>query len=587
LVNPVYNYYMEILIKTAAFFSVAILHLSQDVYGNISIAGLNPDSEIAALTDTTLKQRINVDSYYLEIVPPSSGVQFYKDGIVFLSSSKSQGKMLPGHLSFGTVQASYAVLEDSVLGQPRSFSTTSSFLYPCDGITFGNDFNTMYFTKYSEKASKEKIFRAVSSSDGNWSEDAEPLDFCKDDFIYSHPALSADGKLMIFASNRTGSIGGIDLFVSQEKGGKWSDPVNLGDAVNSTYNESYPYLDQENNLFFSSDNIQGYGGYDIYACKFNKNTWEKPINLSAPLNTRFDDIAFTVNRKDSKSAFYTVKENSGKKSVQLYRVTMNNAISDKWLTLSQFFTRPDVSNMVILVLEPAVQATDLISETAETKISGSTGEKDNVIYRVQFLTSFNPRTRTQITVNGKDYSVIDYLYSGAYRLCVGEFSTITPALELQNQLRKNDYPQASVVVFKNNVISFDPELLKVPVSTQPAAIVEKTLITKTETQVKQDVAVATVAAAATTEGKKQVVIYRVQFATNATSKGSYKITINNKSYNTFEYLYSGAYRSTVGEFKTMAEATAFQKTVRESGYPGAFVVAFKDNVRSLDKELFK
>jgi len=510
------------------------------------------------------------------------------------------------------------------------FSPSSSFSYPTEAITFSSDYNTMYFTKFSKAGGSEKIYRA-NFNDGEWSLDSDPLSFCSDKSTYTHPALSVDGKLLIFASNRSGSIGGMDLFASLLKDGKWSDPVNLGDAVNSSFNELYPYLDSGNNLFFSSDNSQGYGGYDIYVCKYKSNTWEKPINLSIPVNTRNDDVAFKISRKDGKSAFYTVKQNAGKGSLELFKVAMSNSMPDTLLTLSQFFTRPDISQMVILALEPAVQATDVISQTADSKISGS----DVVTYRVQFMTSFNPRTRSQITVNGNDYSVFEYLYSGAYRLCVGEFRTLAPALELQNLLMKNDYPQAFVVVFKNNVISLDPELLKE--RTGPGNTTQQTTInkpvagdkpsnavagnitkdaqqpevkkTETTTTIKNTPPVAkaqnavavkatipepqtknneTVKAPITKPAeKKDIVIYRVQILSENKSKGSYNLSINNKNYKTFEYFYVGAYRTCVGEFSTLAPAKELQSTCRKSGHPQAFVVAFVNNKRSTDSALFK
>lgn len=86
---------------------------------------------------------------------------------------------------------------------------------------------------------------------------------------------------------------------------------------------------------------------------------------------------------------------------------------------------------------------------------------------------------------------------------------------------------------------------------------------------------------------QNVVIYRVQFASNTTKKGSYEMAISGKNYPTWEYFYSGSYRSTVGDFKTFGEAAQFQKLVRQSGHPQAFVVAFKNNVRVTDPALFR
>lgn len=86
---------------------------------------------------------------------------------------------------------------------------------------------------------------------------------------------------------------------------------------------------------------------------------------------------------------------------------------------------------------------------------------------------------------------------------------------------------------------------------------------------------------------QNTVIYRVQFASNTAKKGSYDLIIGGVKQRTWEYFYSGAFRSTVGEFKTFKSALEFQNTVRKSGYPQAFVVAFKNNIRITDPALFK
>lgn len=87
--------------------------------------------------------------------------------------------------------------------------------------------------------------------------------------------------------------------------------------------------------------------------------------------------------------------------------------------------------------------------------------------------------------------------------------------------------------------------------------------------------------------KKDEVIYRVQILANTKPIGSYPLTIGSNTYKTFEYLYMGGYRTTVGEFVTIEEATKFQNRLRQSGYNNAFVVAFKNGVRSTDPSLFK
>ncbi len=105
-----------------------------------------------------------------------------------------------------------------------------------------------------------------------------------------------------------GAHGGTDLFIVRNDGDKWSKPENLGNSVNTIRFECFPYLDQDNNLFFSSDGLAGYGGYDIFTCRFNGESWEKPVNLSHRINSENDDIAFAIDKTDGKSAFYTTQE---------------------------------------------------------------------------------------------------------------------------------------------------------------------------------------------------------------------------------------------------------------------------------------
>jgi ribosomal protein S26 len=87
-------------------------------------------------------------------------------------------------------------------------------------------------------------------------------------------------------------------------------------------------------------------------------------------------------------------------------------------------------------------------------------DKDVVIYRIQFQSSVKPQVIKEINVNGMLYAVYEYFYLREYRYTIGEFKTLGPAKELQTTCRKNGYPQAFVVAFKNNKRSLDLDLFK-------------------------------------------------------------------------------------------------------------------------------
>jgi hypothetical protein len=86
---------------------------------------------------------------------------------------------------------------------------------------------------------------------------------------------------------------------------------------------------------------------------------------------------------------------------------------------------------------------------------------------------------------------------------------------------------------------------------------------------------------------KDEVIYRVQISSHGKSQGIKLINVNGKSYYTFEYYYLNAFRTTIGEFSTLRPAVELQKALRQSGTTQAFVVVFKNNIRSTDPSYFK
>lgn len=445
--------------------------------------------------DTTgLTGLLKVDTFHLAIIPPSSGVRFFRNGIVFLSNTKFEGKMLPKHVSFGSDEAYTAIIKDTSLGLHMLFSPASVFSYPCEALTFSSDFRTMYFTMIAKKEKKEKIYRSEYKTDAKgkagWVSDPGPLGFCSGNYIYTHPALSADGKMMIFASDMSGTFGGLDLFVVRNTDGKWSMPENLGKSINTGMYECYPFIDEDNNLYYSSDGLPGYGGYDIFTCKYNGISWGKPVNLSQRINSADDDIAFSIDKTDGKTAFYTKRQRSAKVSMYLFKVALKKDESDnKALTISYIFNGE--AALKALAMKPDDKAGSDIKEPAKTgvpetkkevinegkkampepehKINASGGNvvnikstvpipdelKDVVVYRVQFLSTTKPRKESQVLINGVPYYTYEYFYLGLYRYTIGEFKTLSPARELQNICKKSGYPQAFVAAFKNNTRSLD------------------------------------------------------------------------------------------------------------------------------------
>jgi outer membrane protein OmpA-like peptidoglycan-associated protein len=114
-------------------------------------------------------------------------------------------------------------------------------------------------------------------------------------FFESHASISPDGKTLYFTSNRTGGLGGMDIYTSilSEKG-EWSEPVNIGNVINTPLNEESPFITPDGKtLYFSSQGHSTIGGYDVFKTELqSNNTWSTPVALPYPINTTDDELFF-------------------------------------------------------------------------------------------------------------------------------------------------------------------------------------------------------------------------------------------------------------------------------------------------------
>ncbi len=117
-------------------------------------------------------------------------------------------------------------------------------------------------------------------------------DDCPEDINIAHPAFSVDGKRLYFASDMPGGQGGNDLYYSDFKNGKWSEPVNLGEHINTNRHEVYPVAGGDTVLYYSSDGMPGYGNLDVFMSEIQGDNFGKPVNLKAPVNSIGNDFSY-------------------------------------------------------------------------------------------------------------------------------------------------------------------------------------------------------------------------------------------------------------------------------------------------------
>lgn len=172
---------------------------------------------------------------------------------------------------------------------PASVSSDGSTMY------YGSEsFNEKEYTKVKEKNAKfGKIYLyKATNSGGSWS-NSKPLPFNNAAYDVRNPSISKDGKTLYFSSNMPGGFGGEDIWKVSVNGDEYGTPENLGAKINTEANESFPFITDDNVLFFSSNGKQGFGGLDVFKIDLSRGT--DAVNVGAPVNTEKDDFAFTYN----------------------------------------------------------------------------------------------------------------------------------------------------------------------------------------------------------------------------------------------------------------------------------------------------
>lgn len=282
------------------------------------------------------------------------------------------------------------------------------------------DRQTFYFTRNNfskgkkrtnaKKVSYLKIYRA--DWDGEKWSNVKELPFNSDDFSNEHPTLSADEKTMYFASDRAGGLGSFDIYsVAIYNNGSYGEPKNLGPAINTERKEQFPFVDADDNLYFSSNGQPGFGLLDIFVAKKQNGNYQKADNVGKPLNTGFDDFAYTMNT-DGKTGYFSSNRPDGKGADDIYALTITKPLEIKQceqriagVVLDKTTKEPIAFSTVNLLAEdgtiiktsttgPDASFDFAVSCTSSFKV---VGEKEGFTEDFKIITTDKVRDKTQET----------------------------------------------------------------------------------------------------------------------------------------------------------------------------------------------
>ena len=255
------------------------------------------------------------------------GTAFYGDNIVY-ATSKSGFLKRRSEWTGDNFYSLYEANTDSLQASKKAKLNGINTKFNESTAAFTKDGNTMYFTRNNfinneiktngDQTVLLKIFKATKDKHGKWG-NVQEMPFNSNIHSVAHPALSPDGKYIYFSSDMKGTLGSSDIYRAKILKNGYGKPENLGELINTSGRESFPFLSDDNILYYSSDGFPGLGGLDIYAVKLDEegNPITKPVNIGRPANSAEDDFCYVINSK-TKIGYLTSNRPEGKGSDDIY-----------------------------------------------------------------------------------------------------------------------------------------------------------------------------------------------------------------------------------------------------------------------------
>lgn len=242
--------------------------------------------------------------------------------IVFTSRRKS-GK---GRIEFDgyyTSDVYYSSYDGETFSPPRLAGNVNTFANEqCTGLSNSGD--TMFL--YSDKNPLGEIFIAPRTQ-GTFNKKIKLSIIDDEKYLESAACVSPDGNTIFYSSTmKLDALGGLDLWMIRKlPTGDWAMPQNLGDVINTPFDEDFPALSPDGKtLYFSSNGHPGLGGADLYKSHWDPetNTFSPPVNMGYPINTAGNERTISI-AADGKHGYISAVRDGGFGDLDIYRVTFH------------------------------------------------------------------------------------------------------------------------------------------------------------------------------------------------------------------------------------------------------------------------
>lgn len=222
------------------------------------------------------------------------------------------------------------------------------------------------------------------SVNGKLSKPVEMAEQINRGYYQPHGTFTPDHSKFVFSSSEKDLQ--LDLFVVEKQDNNtWGEAVLLGTNINTKHNEDSPFFSHDGKtMYFSSNKPGGYGKYDIYYSKISEGNWADPINIGMPINSSGEDVFFTLN-EDNKTGFLSSNRGGGHGAMDIYMFTEQPYPSfdcDEYLAKNG---HEGINNIIVmdeLVVNEDVRFDVSLAKLKDSKISNVFWKVDDEILKL-------------------------------------------------------------------------------------------------------------------------------------------------------------------------------------------------------------
>jgi outer membrane protein OmpA-like peptidoglycan-associated protein len=284
------------------------------------------------------KKKIKIENLSINTIKSEFGVSVFNDSVFYFSREQNRNirEVKEEDVPFFDIVKASQFKNGNII----AFNNDLEFInsnFDEGAIAFSPNKRKVYFTrtnyqkgKLGKTDSKGKVSLKLYTADlidNEWT-NVRALPFNSNKYSTGHPTVSLDGERLYFISDMPNGFGQTDIYyVKILDKSKYSNPINLGEKINTKGKEMFPFI-KKNTLYFSSDAHQhSLGNLDIYSSIITQNEFQKPILLEKPINSEFDDFAY-VSLGDKNSGYFSSNRSGGKGGDDIYKFEEESLIVD-------------------------------------------------------------------------------------------------------------------------------------------------------------------------------------------------------------------------------------------------------------------